>query len=80
MLCVAVLCAAVGLIRTAKAAAALLLEATGTRSASFPTAVWFNFTEIWFSLEPGAAWTKPAVEKMLMLPAADKIYKQLWSS
>lgn len=79
ILCADVFCAA-GLIRTAKAAAALLLGATGTGSASFPTAAWFNVTETWFSLELGAVSAKPAVEKVLVLPATDKTHRQLWSS
>lgn len=80
ILCADVFCAAAGLIRTAEAAAALLLEATGTGSASLPTAAWFHVTETWFSLEPGAVSAKPAVEKVLMLPATDKTHRQLWST
>lgn len=60
-------CSAVHLIRTAKPVAALLLEATGTGPASFPSllpattkvfaASCFNLTEIWFSLQQRAGST-----------------------
>lgn len=90
-------CSAVDLIRAAKAVAVLLLEATGMGPASFPsllpattqlfTASYFNFTEIWFSLQQRAGSTsalavsaKPTIERTLMLPNTDEIHKQLCNS